>query len=62
MITRSQLLWAQERASKMLASPGINIASGERRNIEVAEFSSTGRDDIDVFTDPRIRHIPEIAD
>lgn len=28
----------------------------------VSEFSSTSRDDIDVFTDPRIRRIPEIAD
>ena len=28
----------------------------------VSEFSSTSRDDSDVFTDPRIRRIPEIAD
>ena len=28
----------------------------------VSEFSSTSRDDIDIFTDPRIRRIPEITD
>jgi D-lyxose ketol-isomerase len=28
----------------------------------VSEFSSISRDDIDIFTDPRIRRIPEIAD
>lgn len=28
----------------------------------VSEFSSTSRDESDVFTDPRIRRIPEIAD
>jgi len=28
----------------------------------VSEFSSTSRDEIDVFTDPRIRRIPEIVE
>src|SRR5690554_2160136 len=28
----------------------------------VSEFSSTSRDEHDVFTDPRIRRIPEVAD
>ena len=28
----------------------------------VSEFSSTSRDEFDVFTDPRIRRIPEVAD
>ena len=28
----------------------------------VSEFSSTSRDESDVFTDPRIRRIPEVAD
>jgi D-lyxose ketol-isomerase len=28
----------------------------------VTEFSSTSRDDLDVFTDPRIRRAPEVAD
>jgi len=28
----------------------------------VSEFSSTSRDESDVFTDPRIRRLPEIAD
>jgi D-lyxose ketol-isomerase len=27
----------------------------------VTEFSSTSRDEADIFTDPRIRRIPEIA-
>lgn len=27
----------------------------------VSEFSSTSRDDLDVFTDPRIRRIPEVG-
>jgi hypothetical protein len=62
MITRSQLQLAQGRAAKMLAVAGIDITCSERQNIEVAEFSYTSRDDIDVFTDPRIRRIPEIAD
>ena len=62
MITRSQLQLAQERAAKMLAAVGIDITRSERQNIEVAEFSSTSRDESDVFYDPRIRCIPEIAD
>jgi D-lyxose ketol-isomerase len=28
----------------------------------VSEFSSTSRDEFDLFTDPRIRRIPEVAD
>lgn len=28
----------------------------------VSEFSSTSRDEFDIFTDPRIKRIPEIAD
>jgi D-lyxose ketol-isomerase len=28
----------------------------------VSEFSSTSRDETDVFTDPRIRRIPEIVE
>jgi len=28
----------------------------------VSEFSSTSRDEFDVFTDPRIRRLPEVAD
>ena len=28
----------------------------------VSEFSSTSRDEHDVFTDPRIRRIPEVGD
>jgi D-lyxose ketol-isomerase len=28
----------------------------------VSEFSSTSRDEFDVFTDPRIRRMPEVAD
>lgn len=34
--------------------------AGEQGAI-VSEFSSTSRDESDVFTDPRIRRIPEIA-
>ena len=62
MITSGQLQSAQERAAKMLASPRIDIISIECKNREVTEFSSTSGDDIVVFTDPRIRRIPEIAD
>ena len=58
----SQLQSAQERAAKMLGAAGIDITRSERQNIEVAEFSSTSRDAINVLTDPRIRRIPEIAD
>ena len=28
----------------------------------VSEFSSTSRDEFDVFTDPRIKRIPEIVE
>ena len=28
----------------------------------VSEFSSTSRDEFDIFTDPRIKRIPEIVD
>jgi D-lyxose ketol-isomerase len=28
----------------------------------VSEFSSTSRDELDIFTDPRIQRVPEIAD
>jgi D-lyxose ketol-isomerase len=28
----------------------------------VTEFSSTSRDELDIFTDPRIRRIPEVSD
>lgn len=28
----------------------------------VSEFSSTSRDELDIFTDPRIRRIPEVAE
>ncbi|MGB8213451.1 MAG: D-lyxose/D-mannose family sugar isomerase [Anaerolineales bacterium] len=38
MITRSQVLSAQERAAQMLALAGISITPEEQRNIEVAEF------------------------
>lgn len=62
MITRGQLQSAQERAAKMLASARIDIISIECKNREVAEFSSTRGDEVVVFTDPRIRCIPEIAD
>ena len=62
MIIRSQLQLAQERAAKMVAAAGIDVTHSERQNIEVAEFSGTSGDDIVVFTDPRIRRIPEIAD
>ena len=45
MITRSQLQSAQERAAKILTYT----------------LSNTDPNKIDVFTDPRIRRIPEIA-
>ena len=35
--------------------------SGEEGAV-VSEFSSTSRDETDIFTDPRIKRIPEIAD
>jgi len=35
---------------------------GGREGAVVSEFSSTSRDELDVFTDPRIRRMPEIAE
>lgn len=43
--------------------PGtLHWFQGGKKGAVVSEFSSTSRDETDLFTDPRIKRIPEVAD
>jgi hypothetical protein len=67
MINQQQERTLQERTAELLAWHGILLTAQERAEIEIAddegaivsEFSSTSRDGFDLFTDARIRRVPE---